>query len=256
MRRSGIVLAVVLMFFLWRMPCASAQTAPTPTTNQPADHSDKSVQEGCKLLPYTGTVPLTKLPNYFPDEPEVRGGMVCHYRISSDLPLFTFRFLGKPDNSLGDIVITEESSAKVVQTIENTNYAADLLERTPDDLLVMIDANFDGYADMQLYRTCGTGNCAYDFYLYDPLTGKFIRNDLLSDLCSPEFHDDTKEVTTHSHGSASDWENDTYQYKKGRYSLIRQEISAWDTKVDKILVNTYELRNGKMELVNSETDPQ
>ncbi len=257
MRPGSIVLSALLASVLTTVPCR-AQNASPAKTSPPADRSDRTQEEeGCKLLPYSGTIPLTKLPNYFPNEPDLRGGMICHYRISPDLPLFTFHFIGKPDDTLGDIEVIEEPGTRIVQRIENTTYAADLLDRTPDDMLSTIDANFDGYEDLQLYRTCGgTGNCAYDFYLYDWVASKFIRNDLLSDLCSPEFHDDTKQITTHSHGSVSDWENDTYQYRDGHYTLIRQEISTWDRKAEKVTLNTYELRNGKMELVDSETDPQ
>jgi hypothetical protein len=256
MQQSRVVLTALLASILTALPCR-AQSPPPAKTNPPADNSDRTPEkEGCKLLPYTGMIPLTKLPNYFADEPDLRGGMICHYRISPDLPLFIFHFPGKPDNSLGDIEVSEEPSTRIVQTIENTTDAADLLGRIPDDMLSTIDANFDGYEDLQLYRTCGgTGNCAYDFYLYDRVTSKFIRNAFLSDLCSPEFHDDTKQVTTHSHGSADDWENDTYQYNDSRYTLIRQEISSTDDKTGKVIVKTYELRNGKMELVDSETDP-
>jgi hypothetical protein len=259
MRRSEIVLALTLVFPFTSLPCARAQVSPSAKTNPPVGKSDKaSDEEGCKLLPYIGTTPLTKLQNYFPDEPDLRGGMVCHYRISPDLPVFAFHFAGKPDNSLGDIEVTEEPSTSVVQTIENSTDWSAVAPRLVTDVLTPIDANFDGYEDLQILSNCGgTGNCSYDFYLYDPVTNKFVHNEFLSNnLCSPEFHDDTKQVTTHSHGSVSDWENDTNQYDDGHYTLIRQEISTWDRKAAKVTVNTYEFRNGKMELVDSQTENQ
>lgn len=258
MRRSGIFLAIALVFF--SSMCVSAQTAPAAKTAAQAEKSDKGHdEEGCKLLPYTGTIPLSKLPFYVAGQPDFRGGVVCHYRISPDLPLFTFHFAGKSDNSLGDLEITKEPGSTIVQTIEAGDWgmvtSASELE---DNLLTPGDANFDGYEDLQIMSNCGaTGNCAYYFYIYDPSTKQFVHNEFLSNnLCSPEFHEDTKQITTHSNGSVSDWENDTYQYADGHYTLIRQEISAWDRKTEKVTVNTYELRNGKMELVNSEKDPQ
>lgn len=211
------------------------------------------------LLPYTGQISLTKLPNYFPGEADLRGGVVCHYRISPDLPLFTFHFLGMPDDTLGELEITEEPSTTVVQTIEASDWGMMSSEsELIKNLLTPVDANFDGFQDLQILSTCGaTGNCSYDFFLYDPVTNQFVHNDFLSNnLCSPEFNAKTKQITTHSNGSASDWQNETYQYEDGHYTLIRQEISAWDRKTETATVSTYELRNGKMELVNSETEHQ
>jgi hypothetical protein len=126
------------------------------------------------------------------------------------------------------------------------------------NLLTPVDANFDGYKDLQILSNCGaTGNCSYDFFLYDPVANQFVHNEFLSNnLCSPEFDAKKRQITTHSNGSASDWENDTYRYEDGHYTLIRQEISAWDRKTETVTVSAYELRNGKMELVISETEHQ
>jgi hypothetical protein len=89
------------------------------------------------------------------------------------------------------------------------------------------------------------------------VTNLFVHNEFLSNnLCSPEFDAKKRRITTHSNGSVSDWENDTYQYDDGTYKPIRREISTWDRKTEKVTVNTYELRNDKMELVDSKTDPQ
>ncbi len=260
MERTRILLATALVFFFACGPVTGAQNSPTAKANPPADDSVKpSDRDGCKLQPYVGEIPLSKLPYYFPGQPDLRGGVVCRYRISTDLPLFIFHFLGKPDNTLGELEITEEPSTTIVQTIEQfTDWgmgsSASELEK---NLLTPVDANFDGYKDLQILSNCGaTGNCSYDFFLYDPVTNQFVHNEFLSNnLCSPEFDAKKKQITTHSNGSASDWQNDTYQYEVGHYTLIRQEISSWDRKAEKVTVNTYELRNGKMELVDSETNP-
>jgi hypothetical protein len=244
--------------------CSAKDASRSTTSPQPGyassaaeEPSSARKDEGCKLEIYTGTIPLRDVPNYIPDAKDLRGGMTCRFRVSSAFPLFTFHFAGKPDNTLGDIDITEEPSTTIVQTIENTTDAADLLPMTPDTVLTAVDANFDGYKDLQLLNNCGgTGNCAYEFYLYNPATNRFVRNEFLSNLSTPEFHADKKQVTTHSHGSASDWESDTYRYEDGHYSLIRQEISVWDRDSDTVTESTYELRNGKMELVEATADHQ
>jgi len=236
-------------------PCR-AQNAPRTATEKSEVSAEK---EGCKLLPYTGAIPLSKLPYYVPGQPDVRGGVVCHYRISPDLPLFKFHFTGKADNTLGELEITEEPSTTIVQTIDQfTDWGmASSESELVENLLTPVDANFDGYQDLQIMSNCGaTGNCSYDFFLYDPATNKFVHNEFLSNnLCSPEFDAEKKQITTHSNGSVSDWRTDTYQYEDGHYTLIHSEISASDDKTGIVTINTYELRSGKMELVDSQTEP-
>lgn len=171
--------------------------------------------------------------------------------------MFAFHFIGRDNNSFGNVDVGEGNDSRVIQTIENETDAGLVTPQHAEDVLSAVDANFDGYNDLQILNNCGgTGNCSYDFFLYEPSTNQFVHNDFLSNLSSPEFHEDKKQVSTHSHGSASDWENDTYQYEKGRYTLIRQEVSAWDRDTGVVTVSTYELRNGKMVLVDSTTDPQ
>lgn len=230
--------------------------------NPQADSAGKTPEkEGCQLLPYSGTIPVTKIPFYVEGQPDLRGGVVCHYRISPKLPIFTFHFLGTSDNtlnSLGDLEISEEPSTTVVQTIEGSDWGMmSSQSELEQNLLTPVDANFDGYKDLQILSNCGaTGNCSYDFFLYDPVTNQFVRNEFLSNnLSSPEFDEKKKQITTHSNGSASDWQNETYQYENGHYTLIRQEISAWNRETNTVTVNTYELRDGKMKLVNSEKNP-
>jgi hypothetical protein len=243
---------------------ASSSSAPSGTSSlensaakSSASGSSNDSSEGCHLLPYAGKNPLRDVPNYFEGEEDFRAGMTCTFSIHSALPVFTFHFIGRDNNSFGNIEIRKGNDDRVIQTIENETDPGAVTPQQAEDVLSAVDANFDGNNDLQVLNNCGgTGNCSYDFYLYDPATNKFVHNDFLSNLSSPEFHDENKQVTTHSHGSASDWENDTYQYEKGRYTLIHQEISAWDRATNVVTISTYELRNGKMVLVDSKTDSQ
>lgn len=179
------------------------------------------------------------------------------FSISPHLPLFTFYFPGKPDNTLGDIQITEATKNEVIQTIENSTDAGFINPARAQDVLAIVDANFDGYKDLQILSNCGaTGNCSYDFYLYDPASMQFVHNKFLTDLSTPSFDDAKKQVTSTSNSSASDWETQTYQYQDGQYTLIWKQQSVWDRDKQTVTVSTYELRDGKMELTNSETGPE
>jgi hypothetical protein len=219
--------------------------------------SDSTAGEGCTLHPYNGTPPLDQLPYYFKGEEDLRGGMTCQFRIHPDLPLFSFHFPGKPDNTFGDIEITETASGKKIQTIENSTESGVVDPSAVKDVLGVVDANFDGYKDLQILIQCGgTGNCSYNFYLYDPKTGHFALDKFLSDLATPSFDAAKKQVTSTSNSSAADWQKEMYQYKDGQYTLIHREVSEWNRVKKSVTVSTYELRNGKMQLVNSESTPE
>jgi hypothetical protein len=250
---------MTLCFAQQRLPSASNQDPGTSgRTPVPAASTSSQLSEGCKLASYSGTIPLSRLENYFAGEDDLRAGMTCTFRINSKLPLFTFHFPGRPDNTLGDLDIIAGTSSEVVQTIDNTTDPNAIAPAKAKGVLAVVDANFDGYQDLQLMSQCGgTGNCSYDFYLYDPKANQFVHNDFLSSLTTPSFDQAKKQVTTSSNGSVSDWENETYRYENdGRYTLIRREVSTWDRNSGTVTVASYELRNGKMELVDSTTKPQ
>lgn len=233
----------------------SGASSPAPTA---PGSSSPDPSEGCKLAPYSGAIPLSQMQNYFAGEEDLRGGMTCTFRINSKLPLFTFHFSGQPDNTFGNLDITAGSGTEVIQTLEDTTDPGLVTPAPIRSVLTTVDANFDGYKDLQLLSQCGgTGNCSYDFYLYDPKANEFIHNDFLSSLSTPSFDQAKKQVTTSSNGSASDRKNKTYQYENdGRYTLIHREVSTWDRDKGTVTVSSYELRNGKMELVDSTTNSQ
>jgi hypothetical protein len=124
-------------------------------------------------------------------------------------------------------------------------------------MLSVVDANFDGYQDLQVLATCGAKTCSYNFYLYDPKTNQFVLQKFLSGFSSPTFDPAKKQVSQGWLLSAGDSAGETYQYEDGgRYTLIRREVSTWDRKKDTVTTETFELRNGKMELVSSKTTPE
>lgn len=254
---TPLLVAFFLFFARHQFPSASKKDSATSRPASVQSRSTPSVPaEGCQLGIYAGTTPLEKLPYHFEGEEDLRGGMTCRFRIHPSLPVFVFHFPGQPDNTFGDLEIAEEASGKEVQTIQNSTEPGLVEPARVKNVLTLVDANFDGYQDLQILVQCGgTGNCSYNFYLYDPKTEEFVYNSFLSGLSTPSFDADKKQVTTSSNSSASDTQSETYQYKDGQYTLSRKVISEWDRQKKTVTVSTYELRNGKMELVDSKTTP-
>jgi len=259
----GIVTLLLLALFLaltrYRLHSAGPQNSASATlTAAPTVLNATQQSEGCKLGAYTGTTPLTQMQYYVAGEEDLRGGMTCTFRIHSNLPLFTFHFAGREDNTFGDLDITSGTSSEVVQTIENSTDPNLIEPAAAKSVLTAVDANFDGYQDLQILSNCGgTGNCSYHFYLYNPKTKQFVHNDFLSGLTTPSFDQAKKQVMTGSNLSAYDSEGETYQYETGdRYTLIQKQVSTWDRSGHTVTVRTYELRNGQVELVDSTTKPE
>lgn len=230
---AAIIITGVVGYFVW-----SHERGLSPVT------------QGCALIPYSGNASLnqtqqTVLPG---DAVDLRGGMVCNFMISPNFPMFTFHFAGHPDNTFGDITVTEGNS-KIIQTIPNTtSYDNALTDAT--STLILVDANFDGYEDLQIVNNCGaTGNCSYDFYLYDPAKNQFIHNDFLSQLTTPRFDLAKRQLTTAYTSSVTDFENDTYQFKNATYTLIQSVIGRGDSITGRIY--TYQRIGGQMKLVSS-----
>jgi hypothetical protein len=212
---------------------------------------------GCSLLPYTGVAPLSQATFYNIGSEDWRGGMVCKFTINPALPIFIFHFIGQPDNTFGNIEITEGNSTKIIQTIKNTTNP-DAVSSLSKDILVPVDANFDGYLDAPILTDCGaTGNCNYNFYLYNPATNQFVLNSFLTDLGTFKLDNIKKQITASFNSSYADWGADTYQYQNKEYILVQKVVSSssLDLNQNVITVKTYELKNGKMELTSSITTP-
>lgn len=210
--------------------------------------------EGCALIPSTSTIPLGQLPGYVNGDEDVRGGMICRFSVRLGLPAFTFHFAGEPDNTLGQITVSQDDSSGTIQIIDNSTAGLNIDYLSAQDLLILVDANFDGYKDLQIVQDQGAdGNSNSDFYLYDPATHKFVYNSFLSGLDGPTFNSSTQQVNTFSSSDAADSEADTYQYQSGKYILIKEDILSFDIASGIETESWYELKNGKMKLANSTT---
>ncbi len=215
-------------------------------------------QEGCQIMPYTGTTQLNKLTDYINGVQDVRGGIICKYSINPALPEFTFHFVGGETNTLSKLEIMEGTSTKIVQTINESipiyPESADVLQ----NIIVPVDANFDGYKDIPIATGCGaTGNCSYDFFVYNPVKNIFTRDEFFSGLGTFGVDAVDKQITSSYNSSVADWEVDTYQFANGKYILIEKKTSTWNREDgadgSTATVRQYEFKSGQLRLVSSTT---
>ncbi|MGP0017015.1 MAG: XAC2610-related protein [Candidatus Sulfotelmatobacter sp.] len=200
---------------------------------------------------------MNKLQYYVAGQEDIRGGLTCTFRIHPKLPLFTFHLAGREDNTFGNLDITSGASPEVIQTIENSTDPNAIAPAKAESAITAVDANFDGYQDLQLLSFCSAKTCSYNFYLYDPKVNRFVLDKFLSGLSSPAFDPAKKQVSQGWLLSAYEGGSETYQYENdGQYTLIRKEATTWDRDAHTITQSTYELRNGQMELVDTKTTPE
>jgi hypothetical protein len=216
--------ALFLSLARHRLPSAGDQASGTSRPTPVGSDSNSSPRsEGCKLGAYTGTTPLNSLQYYVAGQEDIRGGMTCTFRINAKLPPFTFHFPGRADNTFGNLEITSGTGGGLIQTIENATDPNGIAPAKAETVLSVVDANFDGYQDLQLLSTCGAKTCSYNFYLYDPKSNQFVLEMFLSGFSSPSFDSAKKQVSQGWLLSAGDSAGETYQYEDGgRYTLIRE----------------------------------
>lgn len=117
-----------------------------------------------------------------------------------------------------------------------------------DTSLRIIDANFDGHPDLRFGGSSGGAgpNNTSNFFLFDAKSGRFVFDEVLSDLSQIELDTHKKLITSAQRGGCCSHSSQTWRYKNGR--LV--EIANWDESltVDGEWVETTigRLRNGKM----------
>lgn len=89
--------------------------------------------------------------------------------------------------------------------------------------------NFDGFPDFGLVSDCGNRNCAFDWFLYNPVSGRFEPSPALSEIgyAQVQLDHQRKTLTFVTPGSFRSGDVDTYQWKNGELVLVRQELTLF-----------------------------
>jgi hypothetical protein len=80
------------------------------------------------------------------------------------------------------------------------------------------DVNFDGYQDLKITIQQGKDNSVYDYWLFDPVKGQFVKNMALANLINPVFNAGNRTITTQPVGG----QTSVLQYGDGAYTLAKQ----------------------------------
>lgn len=101
-------------------------------------------------------------------------------------------------DSTDEFPILLRRGSEIVDFIDNRELVW-FSEEGPDPSTSFIDANFDGHDDLFLRRSHCTGNCYYAFWLFDPMTHRFVHDAALSALANPDVDTARREIVEFHH---------------------------------------------------------
>lgn len=118
-----------------------------------------------------------------------------------------------------------------------------------NELVQMVDANFDGHPDIRLAMDSGGAgpNNTANFYLYDPATGRFALDEKLSALTQVRINRDGT-ITSFGRGGCCVHAEERYRYIGNRLTMVFSEVTERGN--GKTTITTGRLTNGKMKYVS------
>lgn len=118
---------------------------------------------------------------------------------------------------ISDNTLSIKKDGNVIQVISLTQDATDALKVVGSynfhKFIVNQDANFDGYNDIGVFSETGYGgvNNYYDYYIYNPKTGKYDKSTTLIGVSNPNIDTVNKQIIS-SYRSGPNWYQKTYKF--------------------------------------------
>ncbi len=147
-----------------------------------------------------------------------------------------------------NISVYEKQSKKFIQTIspvinDEVGFGCERLV-----IGVNEDVNFDGYNDISYIPSFSAGpNTSYVYWIFNPKTQQFVKDEILEGVISPEFDKKNKLIASSWRGSAVDYGTDIYRYVDNK--LIKITSCEWSGSGNVSSLKVSQLKNGKMEVV-------
>lgn len=111
------------------------------------------------------------------------------------------------------------------------------------------DINFDGYKDLAVLVSAGAYNFNYNYYVFNPLSGKYVFE--IGDLTNVYFNASDRTITTHNKGRGMGdmYVDETYQFTDGKYVLTEvasQDIDDYENPDSDYTLVIEKYKNGKV----------
>lgn len=116
------------------------------------------------------------------------------------------------------------------------------------------DVNFDGHADFCVLRSPGTPNAYFDYWLFSPNDGAFLKSDLFSALeANPVFDAGQKRVFCSAKDGAADYYGFVYAVQNGDPVLTESTHTHYES-ANKVKKALWQLVDGEIKLVREWTE--
>jgi hypothetical protein len=149
--------------------------------------------------------------------------------IHPDLAEFVFMLIGEPAEQPGGVATVRAirtwtlGQAETLQILDD--FVAYPVLDDGWDAFVIEDLNFDGYRDLRLMADRPAGpNIPYFYWLFDPQTTRFERNQALEQITAPEVDAANRQIISNWRSGAATFGTDTWQWENGVPILVRQEV--------------------------------
>lgn len=143
--------------------------------------------------------------------------------------------------------VIERKSSKVLQTVYGLQ-GLDFAQGPAEDMLKLVDANFDGLPDIRMPRFSGGAgpNSTENIILFNPRTGLFEYDEQLSEL--PQLFIDAKHrnIVSSQRGSCCSHMSETYRYIGGKLTMVADWNESLTTDGKWLETTVGKLVRGKM----------
>ena len=181
-------------------------------------------------------------------------------KIHKSLPEYIFKIYGEKDNNFLMVrkikIYEEQKEEKLIQEINSfgDSNAPDYIENAGVEF---VDANFDGYLDLQVLTGMGVGPVvSYSYWLWDKDKLKFMSDQELSGMPSPKFDKLNKTITSEiTSGAGAHYEERVYKFLDGKLTLIKETIRTVDFEKNLFILTVKELVNNEMKVIEQHSEP-
>ena len=176
-------------------------------------------------------------------------------RVHTSLPEFDFKIYGEIRGQMYHakrIDIYRAGTDEVFQQITFDEIV------TPDGKnigIFMEDTNFDGFKDILIQKSVPAGpNVPYYYWAWDEKTGKFVPDNRLSEILSPEFDSQNKVITSTVRVNATTYRYLTYRSINGKITLVK-EVEKVADPIKKVFHVTVKELEVTMKTVDTYDEP-
>lgn len=139
---------------------------------------------------------------------------------------FDFELIGEVDNKLRHVTRIEVRRKGEASTYQMLNDFSSEVQVNED--VIVEDLNFDGYPDIRLLQYLPSdSNIPFYYWLYEPTSGKFIRNKSMEKITSLAIDRENRYLLSQWTKSKTHVGTDFYRYKGNRLVLVRREIQQY-----------------------------